>query len=71
MALKKDCDHEMAYVRCPPCDGAEKRKPPTWQQMGLPFPARYETFCPACDRPIHVGDLVVRLDGEYVHTDDV
>lgn len=69
MALAKDCDHEMAYVRCPPCDGAEKRRPRRWEQMGLPFPARFETFCTLCDSAIHDGDMVTRVGGAYVHAE--
>jgi hypothetical protein len=37
--------------------------------VGQPFEARFPGLCPACERPIHEGQLIARLadEDDYVH----
>lgn len=52
---------------CPQHRGGEVIEPAA--TAGQPFEAAYEGRCPNCDRPIHVGQAIVRLadDPGYVH----
>jgi hypothetical protein len=39
------------------------------ETVGQPFPANYSGFCPACEGPIQLGQMIARLADEfgYVH----
>lgn len=65
-----ECKHGLEDYSCATCKHGPEVKTSSWKN-GAVFPARYDGQCPECDLPTHVGQKMVRQEGDdavrYVH----